>query len=264
MPVVPPQHGAWAFLALPVAVAMTVSTWTPLLVLLAAAWICAYPASYFVLAVVRDRASRHPNPGRFARPLAIWWIATVAAGLPLLILRPWLLWVALGYVALFAVNISFARRRDERALINDGVFVIECAAMVPVTWAVAAGDPTIAPPPLPDVPLHVWVLTAAVGLLLTGSTLHVKSLIRERADPRYARASRALALVSLPVSVGLALWWGLAAGLLLVVPFAWFTLRSALLADPTSKPGRIGVVELVGFVLLVLASALATAAGGSS
>ena len=137
--------------------------------------------------------------------------------------------------------------------------------MVPVTWAVAAGDPTIAPPPLPDVPLHVWVLTVAVGLLLTGSTLHVKSLIRERADPRYARASRASRTGSrFPARWAWPLWWGLAAGLLLVVPFAWFTLRSALLADPTSKPAGSAVVELVGFVLLVLASALATAAGGTS
>lgn len=260
----PPQHGAWAFLALPVAVAVTVSPWTPLLLLVAATWVCAYPASYFVLALVRDRTSRHPDARRFARPLAIWWVPTVAAGLPLLVVRPWLGWVALGYAALFSVNIAFARRRDERALVNDAVFVLECTAMVPITWAVAAGGSTLVPPPLTSVPVHVWVLTAAVALLLIGSTLHVKSLIRERADPRYARASRALALVSLPVSVGLAVWWGLPAGLLLVVPFAWFTLRAVLLADPTSRPGRIGVVELVGFVLLVLASALATAAGAAA
>lgn len=240
------------------------SPWTPLLVLVAVAWVCAYPASYFVLAVVRDRTSRHPEPGRFARPLAIWWIPTLAAGLPLLIARPWLVWVALGYSVLFAINIAFARRRDERALVNDAVFVIECAAMVPVTWAVSAGGSTLAPPPLSSVPVHAWVLTAAVALLLSGSTLHVKSLIRERGDPRFARASRTLAWASLVAAVGLAAWWGLPAGLVLVVPFAWFALRSMLIADPASRPARIGMVELVGFVLLVLASAVATAAGGPS
>lgn len=259
----PPQHGAWAFLALPVAVAVTVSPWTPLLLLVAVAWVCAYPASYFVLALVRDRTSRHPDARRFARPLAIWWVPTVAAGVPLLIARPWLVWVALGYAALFAVNIAFARRRDERALVNDAVFVIECAAMVPVTWAVASGGSTLAPPALASVPAHAWILTVAVTLLLSASTLHVKSLIRERADPRFARASRVFAWACLVASLGLAAWWGLPAGLLLVAPFAWFTLRSMLLADPASRPARIGMVELVGFVLLVLASALATAAGGA-
>ena len=90
----PPQHGAWAFLALPVAVAVTVSPWTPLLLLVAVAWVCAYPASYFVLALVRDRASRHPDARRFVRPLAIWWVPTLAAGVALLVARPWLVWVA--------------------------------------------------------------------------------------------------------------------------------------------------------------------------
>jgi YwiC-like protein len=259
---VPPQHGAWAFLALPVAAAVTVSPWTPLLLLLAAAWACAYPASYFVLALVRDRASRHPDAGRFVRPLAIWWIAVVAVGLPLLLARPWLAWVALGYAALFAVNIAFARRRDERALVNDAVFVVECASMVPVTWAVAAGGATLALPSPASVPAHVWVLTVAVALVLIGSTLHVKSLIRERADPRFARASGLLAWASLLASLGLAAWWGLPSGLLLVAPFAWFAFRSALLADPASRPARIGMIELVGFVLLVLGSAVATAVGG--
>ena len=145
MSVVPPQHGAWAFLALPVAVAVTVSPWTPLLLLVAVTWVCAYPASYFVLAVVRDRAGRHPDARPFVRPLAIWWIPTLAAGVPLVIVRPWLLWVALGYAALFTVNIAFARRRDDRAVVNDAVFVVECAAMVPVTWAVAAGSATARP-----------------------------------------------------------------------------------------------------------------------
>lgn len=259
----PPQHGAWAFLALPVAVAVTVSPWTPLLLLLAVAWVCAYPASYFVLALVRDRTSRRPGRARFARPLAIWWTPALVAGVPLLIVRPWLAWVALAYAGLFAVNIAFARRRDERALVNDGVFVIECAAMVPVTWAVAAGGSSLAPPPLTSVPAHVWVLTAAVALLLSGSTLHVKSLIRERADARFARASRVFAWTSLLLSVGLAAWWGLPAGLVLIAPFAWFTLRSMLLAHPESRPSQIGMVELVGFILLVLASALATATGGA-
>lgn len=259
----PPQHGAWAFLALPVIVAVTVSPWTPLLLLVAAAWVCAYPASYFVLALVRDRTSRHPDARRFVRPLVIWWVPTLAAGIPLLIARPWLVWVAIGYAALFTVNIIFARRRDERALVNDAVFVIECAAMVPVTWAVAAGGSTLAPPALADVPTHAWVLTVAVALLLSGSTLHVKSLIRERADHRFARASRVFAWICLAVALGLAAWWGLPTGLLLVLPFAWFTFRSMLLADPALRPARIGMVELVGFVLLVLASALATAAGGA-
>jgi hypothetical protein len=39
----PPQHGAWAFLGLPLALAAVVTPWNPLLPLLALGWIAAYP-----------------------------------------------------------------------------------------------------------------------------------------------------------------------------------------------------------------------------
>jgi hypothetical protein len=256
---VPPQHGAWAFLALPIAVAIPVSPWSPIVLLLAVTWIAAYPASYFLLATVRDRASRHPDPRRFARPLALWWSIAVAGGLILLSLRPWLVWVAFGYAASFVVNLAYARRRDDRALLNDLVFILQCTVMVPVTWAVMAGAQTITPPPLADVPAHVWVLTTAVALVLVGSTLHVKSLIRERAHPAFARASRAFAVLSVAGSLALALWWGLPAGISLVLPYAWFAARSFAMRGPAPRPGRIGLIELVGFLLLVAASAAAQA-----
>jgi hypothetical protein len=243
---VPPQHGAWAFLGLPFATALVVTPWAPALLLLLVAWVAAYPASYFLLAIVRDRSGRHPDPGRYVRPLALWSTPVLLAGLPLLVLRPWLALVAVAYLASFTVNLAFARRRDERALANDAVFIAQCTAMVPVTWAVGA-DPAAWPP---DAPAHLWVLTAAVALLLLGSTIHVKSLIRERADPRFARASHAFAVGSVAASVGLALWWGLPSGLALVVPYAYFAVRSLAIRTPP-RPARIGMLELVGFVLLV-------------
>ncbi len=240
------------------ATALPVTPWTPLLVLLAGAWVAAYPASYFLLAIVRDAESRHPDPGRFVPPLAAWSVPVLVLGVPLLVARPWLVWVAALYLVAFAVNLAYARRRDERALTNDAVFIVECAAMVPVTWLVGTGQAGWGIPDLAAVPSHVWVLTAAVALLLLGSTLHVKSLIRERSDARYARASRAVALVSTIGSLALAAWWGLPAGLALTLPFAWFAIRSVLLADPTMRPARLGMVELVGFLLLVAAATLAT------
>jgi hypothetical protein len=256
---VPPQHGAWAFLGLPIATAVTVSPWSPLLVLLTVTWVAAYPASYFLLAITRDRSSRHPDPARYVRPLVTWWAVTLAAGLVLLALRPWLVWVALLYAASFAVNVVFARRRDDRALTNDLVFIAQCTAMVPVTWAVAAGTRALTPPPLADAPAHLWVVAVAVALVLVGSTLHVKSLIRERSNPAFHRLSRTFALLSLAASLGLAAWWGLAAGLLLVVPFVWLAGRAIAMRGPSPRPGRIGMIELVGFLLLVAAAAGAQA-----
>ncbi len=260
---VPPQHGAWAFLGLPVLTAATLSPPSAAVVLLLVAWVSAYPASYFVLALERDRTSRRPDPGRFRRPLAIWWALVLLAGVPLLVLRPWLLWVALAYAASFLVNIVYARRRDERALGNDLVFVAQCTAMVPVTWAVAVGDSSPALPQVASAPAQVWVLTCCVALLLVGSTLHVKSLIRERDRPGFRTASHLVAATSFLASFALAAWWGLPAGLLLVLPFGWFLARSLMMGLPAPRPARIGMIELVGFVLLVLAAALAPSGGST-
>ena len=64
--------------------------------------------------------------------------------------------------------------------------------------------------------------------MLLGSTLHVKSLIRERRDPRGARASKVCAVVSVPASFVLAEWWGWPQGAWLIVPFLALAVRAVL------------------------------------
>jgi hypothetical protein len=249
---VPPQHGAWAFLGLPLVAGLAVAPWTPVLLLLAITWIVAYPLSYFLLALAKDAASRHPHPKRFTRPIAVWSLVAVPAAIALVVLRPWLIWIGALYLVGFAVNIAFARRRDDRALVNDAVFIVECAAMVPVTWAVGVGTTGWALPDFSQAPKQTWLLTIAVALLLAGSTLHVKSLIRERANPGFTRLSQTYAVVALAASILLAWAWGLPSGLFLVLPFAWCVGRSVAMAGTSPSPPRIGMVELVGFCLLGL------------
>lgn len=251
---VPPQHGAWAFLALPLVLGVIVTPWTPLLLVLAVAWVAAYPLSYAALGLVRAR-----RPQRFRTPFLVWSAVVLPAVVVLLVWRPWLLWVGLGYSVLFAVNLAYARRNNERALTNDVVFVVECSVMVPVTWAVGAGDQSWTAPALGSVPNEVWVLTAMSVLVLIGSTLHVKSLIRERRDPRYARASLVVATLSVPTSVALAAWWGWPWGAWLIAPFVALAVRAFLVPGRSLRPGAIGMIELGCFVL-VAASAMFAAA----
>jgi hypothetical protein len=253
---VPPQHGAWAFLALPVLLGALVSPWTPLILLLAVAWIAVYPASYAAFGMVRAKRNE-----RFRRPLLVW---SLVAGVPAAVLvwqRPWLVWVGAVYALFFLVNLYYARRNDERALTNDLVFVFECAAMVPVTWAVAVGGSTLQPPPLGDVPVRVWVLSAVTVLALAGSTLHVKSLIRERRDRRFAGASRVLAVASVAAAAALAVVWGLPSGWWLVVPFVALAGRAFVVGRRPLKPMAIGLIELAGMVLVYVGALLATLLG---
>jgi hypothetical protein len=216
---------------------------------LGVAWVVAYPLSWSAFGLVRAR-----RPQQFRAPLAAWSAVLVAAGVPLAHARPCLLWVGAAYAVAFVVNLGYARRNNERALANDLVFVGECAAMVWVTWAVSTGDSgAVRPPALAAVPGQVWVLVVVCALVLTGSTLHVKSLIRERRDPRYAATSRVYALASLPVAAGLAVVSGLPAGAWLVVPFVVLGTR-AFVVGPGRRPGFIGMVELGCFVVTWVAA----------
>lgn len=251
---VPPQHGAWAFLGLPLLLGALVAPADPLLLVLAVAWVCAYPLSYAATGLVRAR-----RPGRFRRPLLVWSVVAVPAAAVLVVARPWLVWVGLGYLVLFAVNLRFARRNDERAVLNDLVLILECTAMVVVTWAVAAGGQSWSSPSLAGAPRELWVLTVVCALVLTGSTLHVKSLIRERRNPVFARLSVGFALASVGAAVLLAAWWGLPSGWWLVAPFAALAARSAMVGRASLRPVSIGMVELATFVLVVACAALAVA-----
>lgn len=248
---IPPQHGAWAFLALPLALGAAAAPADPVQVLLAVTWVVAYPWSYAALGVSRPRVRR-----QFLRPFAIWSVLLIPAALALWVARPWLVWIGLIYAALFAVNVAYARRRDERSLANGVVFIVECAGIVPLMWAVAVGGRGWTVPPFGEAPAQVWILTLVCLLVLTGSTLHVKSLIRERADPRYSRYSRAFALASVPAAVGLAWWWGLPAGWWLLVPFIVMLARAYAVRQPI-RAGLIGAVELLTFVLAAAAAFLA-------
>ena len=252
----PPQHGAWAFLGLPLALGFLVGdpawAWVPL----AWAWIAAYPASYFVLSYVRAR-----RPERFRRPLIVWAALFAPAGLAAVALRPWLLWIAAVYVASFVVNLAYARRNRERDLVNDAVFVAQCSAMVAVTSLVGDDpDASMPGPLLSAVPGHVWLLALVCGAVLLGSTLHVKSLLRERRDPRFAHASKVFAVACLLASPALALAWGLPTGWLLVPAFALLAARALRRDWSGMRPGTIGMVELAGFVVVLGFAAMAVAA----
>lgn len=218
------------------------------MLVLAVAWIAAYPLSYAVLGLIAGR-----QRDRFRGPLLVWGLVVIPACVVLVALRPWLVWVGAVYVLLFTVNAGYARRRDERALSNDVVFIIECSAMVVVTWAVGLERL----PAAADVPREVWILSLVCALVLTGSTLHVKSLIRERADRRFAHGSVAFALVSVGLSCFLAAWWGLPSGLWLVLAFVALAVRAVMVPGRSLRPGAIGMIELVGFVAVAGCSWLA-------
>lgn len=242
--VIPPQHGAWAFVGLPAVLGTLVAptSWWTALVIWAAFTL--YPVSYFAGSLARARRG-----ARFRRPLLLWSLAAAVPVLTLIVARPWLLWAGLGYAGLFVVNLAFARRNHERDLANDAVLILQVVALVPLIPLVAAPGAVL--------PGRVWLLTAVTVLVLLGSTLHVKSLLRERGNPAYARASRRFSVVALVLAAGIGYRWGLPGGLGLVVPFVLLAGRAFKRDWSDWRPGRVGLVELCCFVAVATGASIA-------
>lgn len=250
----PPQHGAWAFLGLPIVLGLTVAGISTTGLLLSVGFVVAYPASYFTIAYLR-----YPRRERFAKGLAIWLIPGAVIAALALWQRPWLLWVGLAYLIAFSVNLAFAKARDERNLVNDAVFIAECVAITPILWAASASDRGWAPPSLAQAPASLWVLTAFAALALISSTLHVRSLIRERRNAGFARISQAFAALSLVAAVALAWPGGTGPVVSTALAFGFLLGRSLTMHARQFKPGVIGMIELVGFILVALAGLVVNA-----
>jgi hypothetical protein len=231
----PPQHGAWALLLVPYLAGLLAAgtTWWDLPVLVAA--LAGYPLSYFALLAVKTR-----RLDRVGAQVAVFGAVTLAALVPLLAARPALSVYALPYGLLLAGNAWYARRRRERALVNDLFFVVESALLVPVAGTVAG----VAPGVLGDA-------FVAVVLYGVGTVLFVKTMIRERRNPAYRRASVVYHVAALAVAAVLAP--------ALAVPFAALLARAVLLPGRALRPAAVGMVELAGAVLVLAGVAVAYA-----
>lgn len=249
-PLVPGQHGAWAFLVLPVVLGGLAGGWSPYLLAVVATWIALYPFSWALTNRLTARRAQ-----RFDRPLLFWGLVIVPLVLVSTVLVPWLVWVGIAYLAPFAGNLGFAYARRERSLSNDLVLIVECVAAVPVVAGVASGRQGGVPPWSAMATDRVALMALVCLLALVGSTLHVKSLIRERNNPAFTRASQVVAVVSVPVVAASSVL--LSHDLLVALPFVLLALRALFWHDPSWRPSRIGVVELVCLVA-VAAGAAAT------
>jgi hypothetical protein len=230
---VPPQHGAWAMLLLPyLAGLITAGFRRPDLPLLGA-WLSGYLLSYYLLQALKTRRIH-----RFRAPIALYAPLTVAFAAPVVAARPQVLLFAPAYAVLIAVNGYHAWRRRERDLLNDLASVVQSCLMV---FAVA----TIAEVP----PSRVAAAFTVVLLYLTGTVLYVKTMIRERGNDTYRRASIAYHTLALGAAALL--------GPLPAVLFAFLLARAWLLPRHHLKPKHVGMVEIAASILVLAGAALA-------
>lgn len=235
----PPQHGGWAFVGLPVVVGWTVGGFTPATLLAGIAFALSFPALYFIGAWLR-----YPHRERYVRPLAIWLVPTVVFGVVAFVLAPRLLYWAPPYLVLGIISLIATKLKRDRELTNEVLQIIQCSMIVP-TLATATerlGDrPTL-------------VATAWVVLALIGSVLAVRGLIRKKNDLAFRRSAKIVAAVSLPVAIIVGLAVNTVPAIVAGIAFAYALIRVLVVKPSTLKPGILGMIELVFFILVWLAS----------
>ncbi|MDH3958529.1 MAG: YwiC-like family protein [Actinomycetota bacterium] len=245
-PIPPPQHGAWAFLIVPVLCGFAVAGATLAGWVFLAAWVCAYPVGYYLGRGLTARVRRGSwtrlarREGSRAVP---WAVITGALGIPLLLTRPWL--IAAGFLlgVLWALGLWVAAHRGERSVANDLLLVAQATVALPLAVAVVAGPAAVRG----DLAGPTLQATLIVAGYLTGSVLHVKSLLREAGRPAFRRVDVAWHAALATVAALLNPWW--------LVGFGP-ALARAVLMGPGLRAGAIGGVEAVVAVLVVVSAFL--------
>lgn len=221
-------------LVVPPVVGGVVGGWSWRHVLLLVAWLVGYLA--FHAAGLWLRSGRK---ARYLRPVLVYGGAGGTLLAALLLVAPALLRWAPVFVVLLAVSLVASVRRADRSWWNDAVTVGAACLLTPVAAGLGDGAPTAG---------TVWTATGVLAAYFLGTVPYVKSMIRERDDPRVLRASVAYHVV---VATVLALVHPLlgVVGLLLtaravVVPWRW----------PRATPAALGVGEVVATVVVTAAT----------
>ncbi|WP_367038248.1 YwiC-like family protein [Streptomyces sp. Je 1-332] len=237
---VPDQHGAWAMLAVPFAAGTFLGEPTWLHLPLFVCWLVAYATAFHLQQHIRlTRCSRNPRAAeRHVRPFLVFATVLILLGTPLLVWRPWLAVAVAAALPFVAVNIFYALRNRERALVNGLVAIVPACAMLLVALRIGGGAPGGGVGPF-----------IACLLYFGGTVLYVKSMIRERHNRRFLFASVAYHCAALTVATLL--------DPRLAVLFALCLLRAALLPGRGLRIRTVGLTELaLSAVLLVTLLAL--------
>lgn len=237
----PPQHGAWAFLIVPLILAALLGSATWIGLVFAITWVAAYPVSYFggrgLLMRIRrgNFTTKTKNEFRAAIP---WTIITAVGAIILIAARPWIVVPGIVVAAIWSVSLWLTWIGRERGITNDLLLTVLASIAAPFMWAVANDRPSLG-----GIPDALWLTAVVCLLFFVGSVFHIKSLIREADDRRWHWASVVFHVVALVIAVAIS-WW-------LAIPFV-AALTRANMIKPRLKPGQLGAVESVVSVLLVV------------
>jgi hypothetical protein len=234
----PAQHGAWAMLAVPFLVGVAASGPSPAQLVLAVCAVAAYLGSATAQAWLRSRRAPAYLP-----PLVSYGTVAAVTGLALAVAFPPLLLSLLVIVPAGAVTLGGARPGTRRDLANSLAQVAQAIVLVPAAAYVSGAFDGVA----------VVRATLVAAAYLVGTVLVVRSVLRERGNPRFAALSVGFHAALVPVAAVTlpAAYAVVAAGLTaraIALPLA--QRRMARTTAPL-RPVHVGVVEIVASVAVV-------------
>lgn len=229
---IPPQHGVWAMLLLPYLAGLRFGfDWLQIPLLLG--WLTGWLFSYHTLLAIKTR-----RLNRVRRQVAGYGVVCAAMLLPVVALRPSLLWFAPAFAVLLAVNVVMVRGGKERATVNGIVSVTMASLMAMIVPATAEHGWSIGIP-----------IAVVAWLYLVSSVFYIKSMIREHGSTPRRIASGIYHAVAVIISVLIWPW--------LAVPFAITLARALILPTrPRMRVPLVGAIE-VAVSLVVLGFLLA-------
>lgn len=232
----PPQHGAWAMLAVPILAGLMVAGASWPVLPLVGAWFTGYLFSYYLFQAVKTG-----KWWRWRPQLTLYGCLTAPLLLVLLWAAPAVLWYAPAFAALWTINAWYAWRRRERALMNDLAAVLQTGLIVPVMASVTGADVVSA----------VGPAVACLGYF-AGTAIYVKTMIRRRDDLSYRKWS--VAYHAAPVAAAALASWQI--GPLPMVFALWLLVRAWLLPGRGLRPLPVGLIEIGNSVLLLAVIAM--------
>lgn len=141
------------------------------------AWLLCYCAQFTTARWLRARFRR-----RYLPPVAAYTAALALIGTPLLAMHPQLLIWAPWYATCAAVSLAGAWLRKDRSLWVNAASVLATSAMAMVVY-------TFDRPMSSHLLLSGATLAGVFACTQYGSVLYVKTMIRERRNPKYLAAS---------------------------------------------------------------------------
>lgn len=220
---IPKQHGAWAMLLIPFCLGIVKGGAVLWHIPLFLGWLFLYLAVYPVTLALKKK-----QINAYQKWIFYYSVPACSFLLAAVIHKPSFIWLAFSLLPLFLIHVYYARRKNERALLNDfaGVFFF-CAGGFASCWL---GTETLDG--------WAWFIFAQSALFFIGSSFYVKSVIREKNNRGFAYWSWGYHLLLPLLSAAFGAGWA-------VLAFIPSSLRAWFFHGKKWPVQTIGILEIV-------------------